>query len=655
MDKAKLVVMDTETYPNYFLVKFKRVSDGKRIGFEMFEDSELNVPSISNMMSKYTHITFNGIKYDQLMLEGALAGYTNIMLYELSTTIIGERMVDFKVRAKFGFRKFHMQQIDIMEPAPLTGSLKVYAGRRHVKHMEDLPYPFDTVLTREQANHVNRYCDKDLHNTHDLFDGLQTQLELREGMSDDYSINLMSKSDPQIAEAVLKHELTIINGKKPKKPTSASRSFLYEAPANLVFKTDVMKQVLNLYTTTPFIKNSKSGKLEKTKDFGESHGFKNAKITIGEGTYKLGLGGIHSCEKSVCYNNTRRKILAIDVTSYYPMIILNNEFFPKHLGKGFLVVLRSLLTRRLAAKSGAKDMSKTPKERIDLEKISASLKIVINGMFGKTSEQHSILYDPKVMMQATITGQLSLLMLVERLELAGVNVISANTDSVTIHPDTDAHELDARHIVSDWERDTGFTMEYDEYDGLYAKDLNNYLAIYNGESTGKGCYGNMGLSKNPTNQICTDAIIKYLADAIPVDETIRASRDIRNFVNIRKVNSGALWEGELIGKVIRWYYSNSPADDYIYYRPKQELLDNPIHVINKKGIAQYNKDGTPKYKGLNPKVYNDENVYVGNKVPKSNGAVPMMDMPDDFPTDVDFGWYIAEAKGMLKNMGVTHI
>ena len=38
-------------------------------------------------------------------------------------------------------------------------------------------------------------------------------------------------------------------------------------------------------------------------------------------------------------------------------------------------------------------------------------------------------------------------------------------------------------------------------------------------------------------------------------------------------------------------------------------------------------------------------------MPKSDGAKPLMELPDEFPDDVNYAWYIAEAKSALGNLG----
>lgn len=41
-----------------------------------------------------------------------------------------------------------------------------------------------------------------------------------------------------------------------------------------------------------------------------------------------------------------------------------------------------------------------------------------------------------------------------------------------------------------------------------------------------------------------------------------------------------------------------------------------------------------------------------NRVPKSAGAKPLMDLPDSFPNDVNYSAYITEAEKLLCEVGV---
>jgi hypothetical protein len=432
-------------------------------------------------------------------------------------------------------------------------------------------------------------------------------------MSDEYGVDLRSKSDAQIAEAVIKQEMDDKYGFIPKRPkVKEGTEYFYQAPDNLEFDTDILKDVFRQYQDLPFVIN-KSGYVEFNFEMNEDDRLKSGKnkgnfpankkqmkFIIGTTKYTVGMGGLHSCEKSIRHTNDGMILRDYDVASYYPRIILNNRLFPKHIGEPFLDIYNSLVERRLKAKKSGDKVT------------NESLKITINGSFGKLGSKWSCLYSPDLMLQVTVTGQLSLLMLIERMELAGISVVSANTDGIVTKMKPDQQEL-ADSIVSDWEFETDYEMESTDYTSLNSRDINNYIAVKETGSKGKGAYSDQRehyykLRSNPSNDICTEAVKLFLQDGTSVEKTVKNCKDITKFLNLRTVNGGAVKDGKVIGKAIRWYYGSEELDA-IYYKTN------------------------------------------GNKVPKSDGGVPLMDLPESFPEDVDFNWYVTEAKRILKDIG----
>lgn len=239
--------------------------------------------------------------------------------------------------------------------------------------------------------------------------------------------------------------------------------------------------------------------------------------------------------------------------------------------------------------------------------VNESLKIVLNSSFGKLGSKWSILYSPDLMMTVTLTGQLSLLMLIERLELAGISVVSANTDGFVSLMDKELYQT-YDNICFDWELDTGFELEESKYKALYSRDVNNYLALSEYGPKGKGIFTTDGLTKNPQAPICAEAVSKFLSDGNPIEKTIRDETDVRKFMNVRTVNGGAVFRNKYLGRVVRWVYSND--GDSITY------LKN------------------------------------GNKVAKSDGSLPLMEL-DGIPESIDLERYIDEAKGILTDIGVS--
>jgi len=131
-------------------------------------------------------------------------------------------------------------------------------------------------------------------------------------------------------------------------------------------------------------------------------------------------------------------------------------------------------------------------------------------------------------------------------------------------------------------------------------------------SSGPGLPGAAGQKKNPNMDICTDAVVAYLKDGTPIEETIEWCTDPRRFLVVRRVTGGAMKDDEKIGKALRWYYSKDVQGGFVYAKN-------------------------------------------GNAVPESIGARLMMELVDRVPADLDFDYYIREAYAILQDLGVEVI
>lgn len=643
LNRHKLVTLDIEVYPNYLLIMFRKLVSGEIIYFEKYNDSKLNKTNVFQILKKYIIITFNGIRYDSIIVQAALSGYSNEELYNLNSSIINYNLYPWQVSRQTGLKILDFHHIDLIEIPPLKASLKIYAGRTHAARIKDLPLPPGTVITDDDRPILIEYCQIDNENTAHIFDYLREETDLRLALSKEYQIDLKSKSDAQIAEAVIKRELDTKYNIKTKKPKLGRNfKFRYKAPDSIVFESKELNDILDLYTSIPITLDSK-GHTELDFDYKKNRRLtvedyeqfwidhpkrkrvdfekwkkaqikRKYKLQLGCSTYTLGIGGIHSCEKNTSHVADENTIIRdYDVTAFYPRIILNNRLFPKHLGEAFLAVYESLVNRRVEAKRKGNTV------------VNESLKIVINGSFGKLGQRHSGLYAPDLMAQVTITGQLTQLMLIEQLELNGISVVSANTDGIVVKMDKSKEDL-AESIVSDWEFDTGYQMEATDYLSLNSRDVNNYIAVKDTPIRshkkhfdekvgvkGKGAYADQRTSyykfrSNPTCDICTEAVKMFLKVGAQIEETIYQCQDITKFLVLRNVNGGAVKNGQSIGKAVRWYYGSDELDA-IFYSTN------------------------------------------GNRVPLSNGGVPLMELPKTFPSDVDYNWYISEAERILTDIG----
>jgi len=594
--------VDIEVYVNFFYVLF-RSQDKKIIDFEMHDGHALDVQKLRWMLETFPTFGFNSNDFDLPLLALALNGANCQTLKEATNLIILQNLRGFEMLKHYGVRQDRTwNHVDLIEVAPQQASLKTYNGRLHGEKMQELPVAHDAQLSSEQMTIVRHYCYNDNDATWLLREALSDQLALRDRLSIDYGVDLRSKSDAQIAESVITQQIaTYTGGRVEKARVAPGVSYRYIPPAWLGFKSktmqDALAEVLQMQFTV-----SDTGEIKAPPEL------RGKVVSIGASQYAMGIGGLHSCEKSISHFATQGTFLSDrDVASYYPAIILNCGLYPEHLGVNFLTVYRTIVERRLAAKKRGE------------KSIADSLKITINGTFGKLGNPYSSMYAPNLLMQVTITGQLALLMLIERCEAAGFSVVSANTDGIVIKGREFGRAL-LDDVVKEWEKETGFETEESRYRSLHSRDVNNYIAIKeDGGIKSKGEYSNpwadpklglFRLHKNPATTVCVEALENFLVRGTPCAETIRTCGDIRKFVSVRKVTGGAVKGDVYLGKTVRWYYARGERGPIIYAK-------------------------------------------TGNDVPKSEGAKPLLELPSSLPDDIDYAWYERECRSMLGDLGLT--
>lgn len=585
------LIVDSESYNNYFLIAFKHTLTNKIIKLE----APFNPMFLFWIMHNYRTVGFNSIVYDLPMIWASRKNQDTSRLQDISWQLVSGVHIKEIVR-EFEFTVFKTNHIDIINVCPHHGSLKLYGARIHQPRLQDLPFDCKIDITEEQKEIVADYCiGADLNVTHALFDFMKDRIELREAMGVDYQTDLRSKSDAQIAEAVINKEVQKLIGLWPKRPIiEPGSSYSYNVPDYVSYKLPVLQNMLETVRNAKFVVGHYGVDIPPE--------ISNLNVQMGNSIYRMGVGGLHSYEKNVAYKATDDiSIVDRDVASYYPRIILNQRLYPDHIGEAFLTVYNGIVDQRLEAK---KANNKTKDK---------GLKVTINGTFGKSNSIWSTIYSPQMFIQIVMTGQISLLMLIEQITEIGITVISANTDGIVmLCPQYLEGELS--NVIANWELQTNFQTEETRYSAYYARDVNAYFAVKStGEVKVKGPYSEVGstsatpLDNNPASLICSDAVIALISKGIPIEETIKNCKDIRRMITVRNVKGGAHKEGNYLGKVIRYYYA--------------------------RGII-----GTINY------------ILSGNKVPDTDGAKPCMDLPVEFPTDVDYDWYVRKANDILEEI-----
>lgn len=616
------IEFDVETYPNYFLIQFLFKGEYV-IAFEKRNNQPFNqMLELAFICQNFCLVGFNSNYYDIPMLRHFLsANCTNDSLYKLSKDLIENELRWFEISDRYSHNdKIKINTYDLIEVAPDPNkiSLKMYSARRLGERLQDLPYDPHHVLTDDEIKVVFEYCIKDIRNTYGLKCDLHTEIEMRKFMSKQFNMDLRSLSDAQIGERVTINLVEKRLGRKLPSPINYRGKILrYFSPEYIKFSTPLLNNVLNVVNNGEYLVE-KSGKPTIPECVSE------LKIRIGTTDYKLGIGGLHSQETAqtiICDENHRLR--DVDVDSFYPRIIINNKYAPKAIGNVFLEVYElDLVNPRLEHKRLSKAPNLSDFERKEQVQLANSKKIVINGLYGKLGSPYSKVYAPELMISVCLTGQLSLLMLIERLELQGVKVVSANTDGIIMYYHSNQLDL-VNAIIKQWEMDCNFTTEDTFYNAIYSANVNNYIAVKSDSNCQiikgtkrKGIFAdhwfsdksNFKLKSTPDFLICRNAVVNYLTKNVPLEETIRNCQEIRQFLSVRAVRGGGVFRDKPFGRIARFYISANSQD-----------------------CLKYAKNG--------------------NKVPKSDNAELLLDLPNELPVDIDYNYYVEYADKMLYDIG----
>lgn len=258
-------------------------------------------------------------------------------------------------------------------------------------------------------------------------------------------------------------------------------------------------------------------------------------------------GGLHGAKKK----NTEKGIfLNVDVTAYYPSIQLQYKFGYRNMSKpeNFELIHNENLRYKREGKK---------KERLPF-------KIADNSISGQLKDKNSRLYDPLMNNAVCVNGQLMLLMLIEMVE-PYVQLTQSNTDGVLLKLNSmDDYDI-VDDLVYDWECKTGMKMEFELFEKVFQKDVNNYILVdEDGKVKTKGGYVKKLSRIDYDLPIINKALVEYMVNDIPVEDTINNCDDLKEFQLISKISSKythiLYGDNPLKEKCIRIFASKNESD-----------------------------------------------------------------------------------------------
>ena len=159
------------------------------------------------------------------------------------------------------------------------------------------------------------------------------------------------------------------------------------------------------------------------------------------------------------------------------------------------------------------------------------------------------------------------MMLCEELELAGIEVVSANTDGIVVKL-YKTHKETFDTITKNWEKLTKLEADSEEYKCYINRDINNYfIQELNGKITYKGALNPMmyatDLTKGYDMPIVAQAVVNYFLNNKPILETLYECEDILDFCKTQNVGRQFHIEytdasgTEKLQRNVRFYVSNN--------------------------------------------------------------------------------------------------
>lgn len=578
-----IVVYDIETYTEMFLVVVYIPEDDqyKRWEVSAWKNEIDGFMKFIEKYSDYYWVGYNSIRFDSQVVEWIIRNYqnwvdkNNMEICALIAQYAQDTIHDANYDVFPAYREEYLtlKQLDPFKISHYDNknrmvSLKRLEFEMDMENIEETPIDFRKIgLTREDCVGIIKYCINDVRATYEFFKVTigdtnhplykdNNQVQLRLDIEEEFKFTCMSFSDSKIGDEMIKkfycQEKRILYSDLPKKGTFRKVIPVKSCIAPYIeFVTPQLQD---------FLKKLKKEVMKPKDEFKKS-------IKFYGNTYSFMRGGLHTENAPHVFEaHDDVYIIDWDVSSYYPAIIINNGKYPAHLGKEFLNGYKRMFERRLELKPQAKHDKR-------IKGIVGALKLAVNSVYGKSSDMQSWMYDRLLTMFTTITGELSLMMLIEAYELAGIHVISANTDGVTI----EIHEKDLTkmdEINAWWMGLTSYELERTDYQKIVFSTVNDYIAIKVGYDKAKAdekedyikrkgdFLTDFELHKNKSARVVPIALNNYYVLGIPIADTIHQHSNIFDFALRQKASKDFHYEGVSEGtttvynKLIRYYVSN---------------------------------------------------------------------------------------------------
>lgn len=507
-------------------------------------------------------VGYNNRHYDQWIFKAILCGFDP---KEVNDFIIKEKRKGWEF-SDLLMKNYPMNNFDVFSKS--DGGLKTLEAYMGNDIRETgIPFDYEGDFTPEMVEEVLSYNTTDVVQTMEVFKLRRTEFDAQWSLIQTFDLPLsyIGKTQAQLAAEILGAVKVDLKDEWDIFLPHTLKLSKYQYIADWYLNPENHNEELSLKTSVAGI--------EHIFAWGGMHGAENQYI--------------HVCRPD-------EVMFMIDVDQLYPSLMVYYNLLSRavHEPEKFKVILETSL--RLKAE-------KKKKEREPFKRIC-------NIAYGAMGDMFNKLYDPRNRKLVCIFGQLLMLDLIEKIE-SFVDLVQSNTDGILVKVKrSDVPRI--KGIIKEWENRTMLKMSFDEYEKIYQKDVNNYLAVdYSGEYKCKGAYIK---NLNPLDYdlpIVNKAVKEYMLHGTDPMRTVLDCDDLREFQKVVKVSSKYLYgtlNGErLTDKTFRVFASTRPQDGIIG-KVKTEGGNIEKFAITPEKCFIWNKS----VKGVEVPPYLDKSWYV---------------------------------------------
>lgn len=479
----------------------------------------------------------NARSYDQFITKAAVCGFD---LKTVNDYII----VDGNPGWMFSdlFRTVPLITYDTMPPIPV--SLKTLEGMMGNDIREtSVPFDIDRKLTTEELNEVLKYNIHDVEQTVEVFAARFNEFTAQLALVNLYKLPLanVGKTQAQLAAIILQAKRKTFDDEWDIRLPDTLQLSKYQYVADWFMNSENQNDKAKL----------------KTDISGVPHIF--------------AWGGVHGAIPKYNYTCEPDEVMIMaDVTQLYPSLMVEYDLISRAVTRP--EILRETIETSVRLKHEGKKKEREPYKRFN------------NIVYGAEGDKTNPMYDPLHRTLVCVFGQLLILDLIEKIE--GVcELIQSNTDGILVKlKRADCEKFE--DIVHEWEKRTRLNMEFDDYETIYQGDVNNYVAVdYKGKTKCKGAYVKDLGTLDYDLPIVNKAIRAKLTQGIPVETTIQACDELKEFQKIVKVSS-KYYAG--------WYQGQEMRDKTFRVFASRYTTKGPICKIKSHGAKPEKFANTPE-------------------------------------------------------------